>query len=355
MLEGGAWISSDWAMRLPRLLAPAELPVAYYHCLSRVVNRDFVLGDLEREKFVELLRLYEAFCQVRIITYCVMSNHFHVLLEVPQRPPNAQLTDEELLQQLKAIYNATQLAEVRSQLHLYRANGLDEAAEAYKLTYLARMWDVSAFMKLVKQRFSQWFNRVHRRKGTLWEERFKSVLVEEAGEAMSAMSAYIDLNPVRAGMVADPKDYRWCGYADALAGRKSAQAGLRVVAEARAEKPVPQSREVLSLYRTLLFVAGEEEGLDAETRQALRRGFSREQIDATLEAGGRLGWGQMLHCRVRYFSDGMALGSREFVDHIFHTQRHRFAPNRETGARPLRRLDAGGLRTLRDLRVQPVG
>jgi putative transposase len=156
-------------------------------------------------------------------------------------------------------------------------------------------------------------------------------------------------------MVTDPKDYRWCGYAEALAGRKAAQAGLRVVAEVRAERATPQARQVLDLYRSLLFVAGEEEGLDAETRRAVRRGFSREQIEATLKAGGRLGWGQMLRCRVRYFSDGMALGSRDFVEQIFRTQRHRFSRHRHTGARPLRRLDAAGLQTLRDLRVQPVG
>jgi putative transposase len=343
------------AMRLPRLKAPAELPVAYYHCLSRVVDRRFVLGELEREKFVELLRAYETFCQVRVVTYCVLSNHFHVLLEVPQRPKDAALSDEELLGRLKAIYSPMQLAAVRSQLQLFRAAGAQAAAEAYKQTFLERMWDISAFMKLVKQRFTQWFNRVHQRKGTLWEERFKSVLVEGAGEALWAMAAYIDLNAVRAGMVQDPKDYRWCGYAQALAGGKAAQEGLRVVVEAQAARSVTRAKEQLALYRSLLFVAGEEEGLDVETKRALRRGFSRAQIEATLQAGGRLSWGQMLRCRVRYFSDGVALGTREFVEHIFQTERQRFSPARSSGARPLRHIEAGGLRTLRDLRVQAVG
>ena len=134
-------------MRLPRLKAPADLPVAYYHCLSRVVNRDFVLGDVEREKFLELLRQYEAFCQVRVVTYCVMSNHFHVLLEVPQRPAEVELSDEDLLQRLKAIYSSTQLAEVRSQLYIFRSNGDDLAAEAYKQTYLNRMWAVGKVLQ----------------------------------------------------------------------------------------------------------------------------------------------------------------------------------------------------------------
>src|SRR5450631_1985606 len=148
-------------MRLARLKAPSDLPMAYYHCLSRVVNRDFILGDLEREKFVELMRMYEAFCQVRVVTYCVMSNHFHLLLEVAQRPTNVKLSDEDLLQRLKAIYSPLQLASIRAQLELFRVTAAREAAEAYKQSFLDRMWDVSAYMKLVKQRFSQWFNRIH--------------------------------------------------------------------------------------------------------------------------------------------------------------------------------------------------
>jgi hypothetical protein len=63
-------------------------------------------------------------------------------------------------------------------------------------------------------------DRTRCRQGTLWEERFKSVLVEGAGPALSVMAAYIDMNPVRAGLVSDPKDYRWCGNAAAVAGVK---------------------------------------------------------------------------------------------------------------------------------------
>ena len=73
-------------MRQARLKAPEEHKVAYYHCISRVVNRDFVLGEEEREQFVEMMRCYEHFCGVRVLTYCVLSNHFHVLLAVPRRP-----------------------------------------------------------------------------------------------------------------------------------------------------------------------------------------------------------------------------------------------------------------------------
>ncbi len=67
-------------MRQARLKAPDDHEVAYYHTISRVVNREYVLGEEEREQFVEMMRCYEHFCGVRVLTYCVMSNHFHLLL-----------------------------------------------------------------------------------------------------------------------------------------------------------------------------------------------------------------------------------------------------------------------------------
>ncbi|MBX3734364.1 MAG: transposase [Verrucomicrobiae bacterium] len=73
-------------MRQRRLKAPALFPVAHYHCMSRVVNRDFVFGPHEREHFVRLLRQYERFCGARVLTFCILSNHFHLLVEVPARP-----------------------------------------------------------------------------------------------------------------------------------------------------------------------------------------------------------------------------------------------------------------------------
>ena len=82
-----------------------------------------------------------------------------------------------------------------------------------------RMYDLSEFMKGVQQRFTRWFNRVHERTGTLWEQRFKSVIVE-GGTAARVMAAYIDLNPVRAGMVADPADSRKGLSPHAIGSRK---------------------------------------------------------------------------------------------------------------------------------------
>ena len=79
-----------------------------------------------------------------------------------------------------------------------------DAAEEMRTKLLSRMGDVSVFMKELKQRFSIWYNKSHRRYETLWAERFKSVLVEGSRSALRTVAAYIDLNPVRAGLVEDP-------------------------------------------------------------------------------------------------------------------------------------------------------
>ena len=67
-------------------LAALEGKAAIYHCVSRVVNREFVLKREEKERFVDLMRRYETFSKVQVLTFCVMYNHFHILLEVPAGP-----------------------------------------------------------------------------------------------------------------------------------------------------------------------------------------------------------------------------------------------------------------------------
>jgi hypothetical protein len=73
-------------MRRARLKAPKSHAVSYTHCVSRIVNRDFVLKETEKTRFYDLMRMYEEFCGLRIVSYCLMSNHFHLLVEVPRRP-----------------------------------------------------------------------------------------------------------------------------------------------------------------------------------------------------------------------------------------------------------------------------
>jgi len=336
-------------MRQPRLKAPADHPTAYYHCVSRIVNRDFVLQRPEREMFTALMRMYEKLCQVRVVTFCVLSNHFHLLVEVPQRP-EVMPGEEEVLRIIAGSLGKTTAYLVRVQLQQLREAGAPEAAQRVLNSWTTRMWDISAFMKSLKQRFTQWFNKQHGRKGTLWEERYKSTLVEGGGDALAMTAAYIDLNPVRAGLVKDPKDYRWCGYAQAVAGVVMARRGLEVASRAQLQGVRPE-QGLIEHYRRLLFTWG----------QAGKAGgkISREEARKVLSKGGRLPVAEVLRCKVRYFTDGAVLGSRGYVEAIFKAKRGRFGEKRQDGARKMRGLEAPegkeGLFTLRDLRVRVFG
>ncbi|MBK8095125.1 MAG: transposase [Verrucomicrobiaceae bacterium] len=164
-------------MRQARLKAPKYHPIAYYHCVSRVVDRAFRLQETEREMFVGFMRMYEKLCQVRVVTFCVLSNHFHVLVEVPRRP-EVLPTEEEVLGIVAAAFGRNVAHSVRAEVAHFHQIGAHEEARKIIDSFTARMWDISFFMKSLKQRFTQWFNKKHERKGTLWEERYKSTLVE---------------------------------------------------------------------------------------------------------------------------------------------------------------------------------
>ena len=88
------------------------------------------------------------------------------------------------------------------------------------------MGDLSTYMKELKQWISRVYNKEHNRKGTLWEERFWSCLLEDSAETLTSVASYIDRNAIRAGIVERAEDYRWCGYAEAHAGHAVAQRTL---------------------------------------------------------------------------------------------------------------------------------
>jgi REP element-mobilizing transposase RayT len=301
------------------------------------------------------MRECEAFCEVRVLTYCLMSNHFHILVEVPRRPETLPSPDE-ILCKVRRLTGHSNAGIVEQRLAMYRDAKDEVGLQAYLETFYARMWDVSAFMKMLKQRFTQWYNGRRARKGTLWEERFKSVLVEGAGQALAAMAAYIDLNPVRAGLARDPKDYRWCGYGEALAGKRRAREGLRVIATALQSGKATTLRGALDTYRMWLFNEGSEEREAAdELGRPVRGALRRDVVLRVLRNKGRLPMASYLRCRVRYFCDGAVLGSRGFVEGFFRTYRERFGPYRKDGARRMRGLAGGELYALRDLQLEVFG
>ncbi len=329
--------------------------------VSRIVERQFYFGTGEKEFFVETMRRLEAFLNVRVLTYCVMSNHFHLLVEVPPPEEVVCLTSVTLRKRLPLLYHGKALAEARDEIdraeaHAASPTGTSSWIDEIVARYQDRLGDLSTFLKELKWRFSMWYNANHERVGTLWEDRFRSVLVEGAEHALMTVAAYIELNPVRAGLVADPKDYRWCGYGEAAAGKgRSRRCLARLHCRMRAWQGEGRSpvtwHEVASAYRVYLFGQGERRLGDGRTGCGAKLGIDPAAVEEVVEKrGGELPMHERFLSRVRYFTDGAILGSSDFVDQVFESERERFPKKRVTGARPMRGAHWGGLSTLRDLR-----
>ena len=329
-------------MRLPRI--KAEGP-AFYHCVSRVVEGRFIFqttagGSVEAEHFVGLMRRLEAFSGVRVLTYALMSNHFHLLCQVPPAEPLSEL---ELLERIQAGYGRQRRQALERQLARLGepAQGASQSQQLLE-PYRRRMYDLSSFFKELKGGFAQWYNRRHERYGVLWAERFKSVLLE-GGQAVAAAAAYIELNPVRAGLCADPKDYRYCGYAEALAkGSVVAQEGIRTLL---AEPARLCWKEVSRRYRQYLFLKGSAQSSSKGPVFELARA---QQV--VIQQQGELSLAERLRCRIRYFSDGVILGSQGFVEAHFQRLQQKLAYKRPRPPKPLRALGSTELWVFRDLR-----
>jgi REP element-mobilizing transposase RayT len=326
-----------------------------YHCVSRVVDGRFIFGRDEKEYFLALVREYETFGELRVLTFCLMDNHFHLLVAVPKRPATLP-SAAEVLVRLQALSGHRDLSALRQQLDHFRTHPDVAAEQALLERFYARMWNLSAFLQVIKQRFSQWYNRRTGRKGTLWQERFRSVVVEGQGHALTTMAAYIDLNAVRARLVRDPKDYRWCGYGEAVAGHHRARLGIQALVTALQRGRQESVSKSLEVYRMHLYVAGNE-GRETigEDGQPARGALTREAMVEVLNAKGRLPVGDYLRCRVRYFCDGTVFGTRGFVNEVFRARREHFGAKRRDGARPVRGLAALRLFTLRRLRINVFG
>jgi len=339
-------------MRKPRPNFPRP---CFVHLINRTVNREFLFGDVEKEYFVELMRRVEAFTGCTVLTFVIMSNHYHILLAENAMP---KIDDDALLARMEALYGAehTTFKEDKEWLLMCREAGMDHAAEELRQKYLARMHNVAGFMHCLNQRFAEYINRTKKRTGHLWGDRYKRVDVEQDRDALSAMACYIDMNPVRAGLEEDPAMYRWSGYGAASGGVEQAQAGLVRLYEVDGTRALGSGpklleddtagagsagdgdvtadraarwKDVAARYRMLVFETGVRKS-DASGRTT-RPGFSRKQIQDVLDRVGLLTMAQFLRCRSSYFSSSVAFGSQKFIEEIepMLTKQFGFKNNRE--------------------------
>lgn len=247
--------------------------------------------------FVKMMRRAETFSGVHIITYCVMDNHFHLLVKVPQFQ---EIGENELKDRITTLYGSTKAERIFARWDVLCENGEDETVEEEKNAFKKRMYDISEFVKTLKQRYSVWFCANHVRadegdagakiEGTIWQGRFNSVLVEKTQKAMTAVAAYIDMNPVRAGIVRDAKSYRWSGYGAAKRGDRYAIKSREEINPGLYDDIITERQNGLA-YRNVSLSRGVAIGTESFVSKAISQAMARKRgftIPKPLAKSGKL-------------------------------------------------------------------
>ena len=239
-----------------------SVPDAVYHITTRIAHRALLLvGDGVKDAVFRMIYDVALFSGVEVFACCVMENHLHLLVHVPRvpaeywtdeaaepdayafgmRPPERRrpmwpgsgdgavppprpalgflLDDGELLRRLAGIYGGE-----RAERRVEGWRALEEAgcaarAQADRERLCRRMYNVSQFMKTLKERITGLFNSPRGgvgHAGALWEGRFRSGVVERSERVMAVVAGYVEYNPVKAGIAESPAAWRWSSYSCAL-------------------------------------------------------------------------------------------------------------------------------------------
>ncbi|GAB6057671.1 hypothetical protein JCM31598_07880 [Desulfonatronum parangueonense] len=167
-------------------------------------------------------------------------------------------------------------------------------------------------MKDIKQGFTRYFNKIRGRKGFFWGERFKSLIVQE-GASLVNLLAYVDLNPVRAGLVHKPEDYRWSGLGYLV--QRGNRDGLLDLDLGLKEWNELEPKEIIRKYRRFVYETG---AMDAGKGKQL----DPELVKRERKKGYRLSRTDVFRHRCRYFTDSGIIGTKEFVAEVFDGVKH---------------------------------
>ena len=307
--------------RIARMVNDNETTV--YHVMSRTALDGFPLGDIEKDFILNLIRKFSALYFVEILGFCIMGNHFHLLVKMI---PEYNYTDEEIQKRYDNFYGDDQMF-----------------AAGWIPSLRVKLSSLSEFVREIKVGFARYYNKRHHRRGYFWGDRFKSVIVEN-GETLIHCLAYIDLNPVRAGLVERPEDYRWNSLGYHVQTNKkdnflSLDFGL-------VEFGVLEAEERLRRYRRYVYEAGALDRPDKATAKTIDKGILENERQKNFEIRRK----DRFRHRTRYFTDSGIIGSREFVSTNYQKFKHLFMSKNEKVPKPVSGLN--GVYSLKRLSEQ---
>ena len=198
-------------MTRPRSALIAVESTPYYHLVARCVRRAFLCGnDLfsgrsyehRRQWVVEKLAELDNVFAINICAYAVMSNHYHLVVRI--NPLQAQAwSEEEVIARWLTVFSGPVL------IQRYRRGEALSKAEREQVGAIVAEWrqrlsSISWLMRILNESIARKANEEDNCTGRFWEGRFKSQALLDEAAVISAM-AYVDLNPVRAGLAATPE------------------------------------------------------------------------------------------------------------------------------------------------------
>jgi len=284
--------------RIARLIVKEE--EAVYHVMSRTALDGYVLGDVEKDFLLKHITRLAKVYFAEVLGFCIMGNHFHLLVRMET---GLDKSSAEIRKRFKVYYGEDEKRELSEDL----------------IPALREKWcSLSEFVKEIKQGFSRFYNRRHKRKGFFWSERFKSVIVDN-GETLINCLAYIDLNPIRAGIAEKPEEYRWCtlGYHAQTNNRDrflSLDFGLR-------EFALEGAKVRLAHYRRFVY----EKGGLIKGMEDRSKGLDLTDVDR-------------FRYRTRYFTDSGIIGTKEFVSRVYQGFKWHFSSIHEKRPKPIQGL-----------------
>ena len=209
----------------------------YYHCVSRCVRRAFLCGhdrftgksfDHRKPWLVERMALLAEVFAIDIVAYAVMSNHYHLVLHVDSAKAEAW-SDQEVLHRWTRIFKGPTLL----QRHL--AGVFLNETETLELGKLIvgireKLSSISKFMSCMNYYIACKANKEDGCTGRFWEGRFKSqALLDEA--ALLSCMAYVDLNPVRAGIADSLETSDFTAIQNRIKQLSAVQSGKEILRE----------------------------------------------------------------------------------------------------------------------------
>jgi Transposase and inactivated derivatives len=213
-------------MRHTRIKLPAP---ASYHVTSRVKNDDFFIeDDADKRDLLGIIRRAAEFAGVIVMSYTILDNHFHLLVQIPVRK---EVDDAELERRVRILWGDEKTDERLARWRFWEKQGKAQLAEKERNAFRRRMYDLTPFVKTIKEQYTHSYHKRHNTCGTVWgRTRFKSAAVAPDLRTLSTVAAYIDLNAVRARIARHPKNYKWCGLGAAKKGDTLALFGLAAIA-----------------------------------------------------------------------------------------------------------------------------